>query len=278
MTRGTLFVQGERYHCNYGGRYCYKDKNLRNFHIFPQINFLPMNGKSVLSFTDTTKSWTGNWYKIIGGRGDLDFSFVGGMGSSFKVPYILKKKNGSYIVNFLTLDKNGRGETVINSFGQNDAALIIIPSTENFLPPDGKYFSFSWTISIKEDEAESELVQNLLKKINELKVELNIVRSQIENILSSQEKANNCQKIKENLYYGMTNNKEVRCLQIFLKNQGRDIYPEGLVTGNFLDLTRLAVIRFQNKFYRDILKPLGLAEGTGFVGPATRDKINELLK
>jgi len=66
-------------------------------------------------------------------------------------------------------------------------------------------------------------------------------------------------------------------LQEFLKSQESDIYPEGLVTGNFLQLTQSAVIRFQEKYANEILKPLGLERGTGFLGAMTRAKINEIL-
>ena len=44
----------------------------------------------------------------------------------------------------------------------------------------------------------------------------------------------------------------------FLKKQGPDIYPEGIVTGNFLELTKKAVIRFQEKYREEILEPLGI--------------------
>jgi outer membrane protein assembly factor BamB len=63
---------------------------------------------------------------------------------------------------------------------------------------------------------------------------------------------------------------DVTQLQIFLKNQGTDIYPEGLVTGYFGSLTKLAVQRFQVKY--NIAKS-GDA-GYGYVGPKTRAKIN----
>ena len=76
----------------------------------------------------------------------------------------------------------------------------------------------------------------------------------------------------------MMNSKEVRCLQEFLKSQGSEIYPEGLITGNFLNLTQLAVIRFQEKYATEILNPLGLGKGTGYVGPLTRAKINQFLR
>ena len=75
----------------------------------------------------------------------------------------------------------------------------------------------------------------------------------------------------------MRNDNRVRCLQEFLKSQGTDIYPEKLVTGNFLSLTMTAVIRFQEKYAGEILTPLNLEEGTGFVGSMTRLKMNQLL-
>ena len=70
---------------------------------------------------------------------------------------------------------------------------------------------------------------------------------------------------------------DVRYLQILLKSQGPDIYPEGIVSGWFGPLTKDAVIRFQEKYASDILAPWGLTNGTGFVGKTTRDKINEIL-
>jgi len=74
----------------------------------------------------------------------------------------------------------------------------------------------------------------------------------------------------------MTNNNQVECLQKFLKSQEASIYPEGLVTGNFLSLTKSAVVRFQEKYTAEILAPIGLEKGTGFVGTMTRTKINQL--
>lgn len=69
--------------------------------------------------------------------------------------------------------------------------------------------------------------------------------------------------------------KDVEELQKILKTDP-SIYPEGVVDGHFGRLTRVAVIRFQEKYASDILLPLNLKSGTGFVGPMTRKKLNSL--
>lgn len=83
-------------------------------------------------------------------------------------------------------------------------------------------------------------------------------------------------KFTQTLRYGQRG-LSVQYLQIFLKAQGSEIYPQGLVTSYFGRLTQTAVIKFQEKYARDILVPLGLNRGTGVVGLATRAKINEIL-
>ena len=67
---------------------------------------------------------------------------------------------------------------------------------------------------------------------------------------------------------------DVTALQNFLKSQGADIYPEGLVTGYYGVLTTAAVGRFQlqNGVVTSASDP-----GYGYVGPKTRAKINSLL-
>ncbi len=72
--------------------------------------------------------------------------------------------------------------------------------------------------------------------------------------------------IVNNLYIGSTGT-EVTALQNFLASDP-SIYPEGLVTGYFGNLTAKAVRRFQQKY--------GIAV-VGRVGPITRNKINSLM-
>ncbi|MBI5732789.1 carboxypeptidase regulatory-like domain-containing protein [Candidatus Jorgensenbacteria bacterium] len=69
---------------------------------------------------------------------------------------------------------------------------------------------------------------------------------------------------------------DVKLLQETLIREG--VYPESIVTGYFGNLTKLAVIRFQEKYLDQILKPVGLASGTGVVGNATRAKLNSIIQ
>lgn len=72
----------------------------------------------------------------------------------------------------------------------------------------------------------------------------------------------------ENLREG-TSGEKVKMLQSMLINEGvweSDFEP----TGYFGAITKRAVIKFQEKYINDILKPLGLTKGTGFFGPMSR--------
>lgn len=80
--------------------------------------------------------------------------------------------------------------------------------------------------------------------------------------------------ILRNLRQGSSGD-DVKTLQQKLLEEG--VYPEGLITGYFGNLTKQAVIRFQEKYAAEILVPNGLTQGTGFFGPSTRKKMNELI-
>jgi len=62
-----------------------------------------------------------------------------------------------------------------------------------------------------------------------------------------------------------------RCLSRF-----PDIYPGGEITGFFGEKTKEAVIKFQEKYSQEILKPSGLEKGTGDVLKSTQAKLNEI--
>jgi len=138
-------------------------------------------------------------------------------------------------------------------------------------------YPFTYTVSIKESSSDQEdaVIKELLAKIDFLKNEIAKVQAQIDAALNK--KSNfSCAKILNNLSLN-SRGPEVFCLQEVLKSQGSGIYPEGLVTGYFGGLTQAAVVRFQEKYTSEILTPSGFSKGTGFVGPATRNKVNQIL-
>jgi len=268
--------------CKLGEKYCYLNKNLKDLRLAPTFYYLPRI-ETILSTYHNTTYWSANWHRFIGGGQNLTSEFEGVGSVEFKIPYLLCDLKGECFVEFLILDGEQKGKITIPGFNEKYSSLTVIPfiksKTSGF---DGRenYFSFSWKITIQEKsgaEKEAELISQLQLQIEELQKEIKRLQSQINTILGKEQTQVSCLRFKSNLYYGMRDNSEVRCLQEFLKNQGPEIYSEGLVTGNFLILTKAAVIRFQEKYTDEILKPLGLERGTGYVGLATRTKINQLL-
>jgi len=268
--------------CSFGEKYCFQNENLKEVRVAPSLIFLPFTGESTLFTTYLIKEWSGNWYKIIGGKNGLKVEFTGSPEVKFKVPYLLQDQKGNISINFLELDDSQKGEIYIPDFGENNLSFILIPSIQSKISGFSNqepFYTFSWKISVvKSEEKEAELINELLAQIESLKKQITEVQAQINAILAKKELSSLiCQKFEENLYYGLRNDQGVKCLQEFLKSQGPEIYPEGLVTGNFLSLTKVAVIRFQEKYASEILAPLGLTKGTGIVGSTTRAKLNAIL-
>lgn len=266
--------------CDLGNRYCYKNPDLKNLRIVPESNYLPFSAESTLMFYSQIKDWSAKWQKIFGGKGGLILKFEGKEGIKIKIPYVLCDYTNDCLVKFLNLNNQQKGEIVISDFSSNYNSLTLIPSVQQRLSgftENEPTYSFFLEINSKELlQDDPELIKNLLEQISALKAEITRLKALINAILSGQSSSYSCSGIENNLYFGIRNSAEVRCLQEFLKSQGTDIYPEGLVTGNFLFLTQSAVIRFQEKYSSEILAPLDLSKGTGYVGPLTRAKINQL--
>ncbi len=279
----TLFVND----CSLGEKYCYKNPHLKNLRVVPQTTYIPFGGESKIIVSITTKEWAGNWQRIIGGEGNLVFNFEGEGSLNYKVPYILCNNGNDCSVLFLNLDNNQRGKITVKDF--DGLSLTVIPSIQNkrknFSSQERTHrFTFEVLTEKEKAKEDEEKISELLEKIELLKKEVERLKLRISGLSKEQggsgslprEEVRDCIFLN-NLYFGIMSSNEVACLQEFLKNQGSDIYPEGIVTGNFLSLTRNAVIRFQEKYASEILTPLGLVNGTGFIGGLTRAKINRLL-
>jgi hypothetical protein len=266
--------------CSYGPNFCYKNENLKNLKITPSLIFLPSTQLTEINLNYSIKEWSGNWYRVFGGKGDLVLKFNGEDDANFNVTLIFCKDTEKCKIENMPLDQKKDGEILIENFDQKWSSLTIIPSIQSKTSGFGArepLYQFSLFVSIKPKPEENAYIRQLLEKIAQLQKQIEEYQRKINEILSQRGQIS-CTKIEKDLYYGLINDPQVRCLQEFLKAQGPEIYPEGLVTGNFLNLTKQAVIRFQEKYKEEILKPLGLDHGTGFVGPLTRAKINQLLQ
>lgn len=259
--------------CEISLQYCYKIEKLKTLKIVPEIQFLPTTGNSVLTMIRETKDFSQNIHQFYGGRGSLKFEFEG-KEDSFDITLIFCDANDSCQIKFLNLDQLQSGTFSIPNFTQNYKSIAaIIFSKKNIYFTETESKNYNYTIKISFNQVSS--LSSSLPATSTFPVAPSlptIPPSPLTNTVIS------CKNFDQNLKFGMRNT-QVLCLQQFLKSQGAEIYPEGLITGYFGSLTLSAVKRFQQKYWQEILVPWGLTkeQATGFVGSTTRQKLNQLL-
>lgn len=250
--------------CSSGENYCYFNQNLRNLKIISPVYFLSLVGDSSFSINYSTDEWAGNWYKIIGGKGALTLDFDGSDIVNFTTSYLLCDYQAVCSINSLGLDSFMAGKITISDFSSKYSSLIIIPTVQAKIIT-GLNYPFSWKASVSDKTANgnnNDLIQKLLAQIDFLKKEIARLQAQLN---QGGGQTVTCGKFETDLYFGMSDNQQVRCLQQFLKAKGTAIYPEGLVTGNFYSATLAAVKRYQAS--KSIIQ-------TGYFGPKSRAAAN----
>lgn len=268
--------------CSVFELYCYSFPPLRDFRITPRLNFFRSANQGSISVSLSTKPWSPNWHKFSGISDDFALEFNNISNAEVVLPYVIEYEDGTKKIEITKVSPGKTLNAELTPDDKKTLSFTLMPLiTEGNI---GSSYLFYWRII--GSKTKSEVVNNinryflekdreeLLLKIEELKELIDKLKAEIFALKIAKLLAG-C-TFDKNLYYGLRG-KEVKCLQEFLKLQGSNIYPEGLVTGNFLELTQKAVIRFQEKYASDILYPLGLVKGTGFVGPLTNTKIRELV-
>lgn len=272
--------------CQAGEKYCYLSENLQDIRVVP-VSYYFSGPEVAFSTHQTITYWGARWHKFAGLGDNFIFEFHGADQVEFEFPYVLCDLEDNCSIEFLDLDENQKGRIVVSEFGQKYSSLKTITFVKGKVSGfNGRqnYFSFSWEALVQREPAlgeKEEAIKNLLAQIEELKKQIAELQAKINEKTGKDPDfiaPISCQKFDNNLYFGLRNDNRVKCLQEFLKNQGSEIYPQGLVTGNFLSLTQQAVVRFQEKYAQEILAPLGLEKGTGYVGQMTREKINKMIE
>ncbi len=130
----------------------------------------------------------------------------------------------------------------------------------------------------------ADTIEALQAQIESLLAQVKALQAQISKTAPATDAPDTCQGVSftRNLSMGLTGN-DVKCLQALLNQDSATqiaasgVGSAGNETTYFGSLTRTAVVKFQNKYASEVLAPVGLTTGTGFVGAQTRAKLSSML-
>jgi len=260
--------------CQMGEKYCFTNSPLANFKIYPYTNYLSDFGSNSLSASTYVNVYSGNWLKITGGKGDLKLKYEFSNDAQFFLPMVMVDQNNNKTVKIYSNKDGAKGVITIPDFGKTSIAVYLMPFVTK--SSNGAAL-FSWGADIgtaANNSSSEEVTQNLVDQLNYLKFQVALLTTQLNLLIQQKNLSLNssvnshsevCAPFQNDLQYGMLNNAEVKCLQKLLWEKEPALYPLGLITGNFLDLTKKAVEMYQQKY--------GLPQ-TGYFGPLTRTLAN----
>ena len=206
--------------------------------------------------------------------------------------YAVKYRNGDGIetatttLSGVSFIRSGGGTLIIQpqtttTLG-NTTSTIQVTSTINNLSVTSTQatstISFEKPISqMSQDEIKAKITQ-----ITQLIAQLQSLLGKTQPIANSSSAIPEAFSFKDTLKQGVTNT-AVKYLQIILNQDSETkvaqtgVGSPGKETSYFGPLTKQAVVRFQEKYRDEVLKPWGFSKGTGFVGSTTRSKLNKQL-
>ncbi|HON22067.1 MAG TPA: peptidoglycan-binding domain-containing protein [Candidatus Paceibacterota bacterium] len=246
--------------CQMGDLYCFTHPSLKNFKIYPYTNYLPDYGAASMTASNYLNLYGGTWIKLTGGKGDLTLTYEFPRDAQFYLPIVIVDQNNKKTIATYSVADGYRGTIKVPDFGRSNIALYLMPFVVN--NSTGATL-FKWEVTVgSPSQGSSNLADVLAERINQLKAQVASLMAQLQAL---QQAGAACSRFQNDLYYGLMNNNEVRCLQKMLLEKEPGIYPSGLITGNYLSLTQEAVRQYQQKY--------GLP-ATGYFGPLTRALAN----
>ncbi|MCF6277055.1 MAG: fibronectin type III domain-containing protein [Candidatus Magasanikbacteria bacterium] len=202
---------------------------------------------------------------IINTKGKNFLAYINSM-----IGFVAYRNNKKYIVKIEELDMSDRRIKLV--LNPDPVAIYLYPKqTKNIdLNKDGIN-----DIKIKYNE----LLKNRID-LTFTKLENKKIKEQVEKQENTSTSKKQSYKFTRSLRVGMSG-RDVKELQKYLNNNRFTLSSKGesgssgYETEFFGRATKNALIKFQNKYYNEILKPVKLSVGTGYFGPSTIKFVND---